>query len=101
MASFRSRLLASMIVLISAWPAMGDSDADKARRKALSGQIMPLVQILQMIAGRYPGEVLNVELDDDDDDARYDIRLMQPNGRVLELEVDARTGRVADVDEDD
>jgi uncharacterized membrane protein YkoI len=100
----RSKLLASMLVLAGTLPVLGDDDADRARQKALSGKIMPLVQILQNIGVQYPGEVLDVELDDDrddDDDATYDIRIMQQNGRVLEIEVDARTGNVIDVDEDD
>lgn len=54
-----------------------------------------------MVQSRYPGEVLDVELEDRDGKPKYEIRLLQRNGRILEIEIDARTGRFADVDEDD
>lgn len=98
---FRSILLASLLFVCSAFSAFTDDDADRARQKALSGKIMPLVQILQSVRTTWPGEVVDVELDDDDDGPTYEIRVMQQNGRVVEIEVDARSGKVIDVDEDD
>lgn len=45
---------------------------------------------------RYPGRVTEVELDD----GKYEIEIKQRNGREVELEYSARTGRLLDVDFD-
>jgi uncharacterized membrane protein YkoI len=76
-----------------------DDDADRARAGAQSGRLLPLTRILEIVAARYPGDVLAVELDDDSPD--YEVRVLQRDGRILEIEIDARSGRFLDVDEDD
>lgn len=89
-------------LFVSATPAArADDDAERARREALSGRILPLAKILSILQSRYPGEVLDVDLEYDDGKPRYEIKLLQRNGRILEAKVDARTGRIVDVDEDD
>lgn len=81
--------------------AHADDDADRARSGAQSGRLLPLTRILEIVAMRYPGDVLAVELDDDDDSPDYEIRVLQRDGRILEIEIDAGSGRFLDVDEDD
>ncbi|GGE53704.1 hypothetical protein GCM10007276_33450 [Agaricicola taiwanensis] len=81
--------------------AQADDDADRARAGIEAGRLMPLARILDRVRARYPGEVLEVELDSDDDAPEYEIRLLRPNGRIVELGVDGRTGRILDVDEED
>ncbi|GHC77946.1 PepSY domain-containing protein [Limoniibacter endophyticus] len=90
--------LVTALLLQTSSSTMADDDAERAR--ALSGSILPLAQILRTISPRYPGKVIEVDLDDDDD-PEYQIRILDPNGRIVELEVDARTGRVLDVDMED
>ena len=70
-----------------------------------AGKILPLRTILKIIGQTHAGEVIKVELDhdDDDDDGEswvYEINILQPSGRRIELEVDARSGQILDVDED-
>ncbi|MDX6806273.1 PepSY domain-containing protein [Terrihabitans rhizophilus] len=77
------------------------SDADKALTGVRRGDMLPLDEILAKVRSRFPGEVLGVELTEDDGVAEYEIKILSTGGRVLEIEVDPRTGGVLSVDEDD
>lgn len=77
-------------------------DHDYAREALRRGEILPLTRILPIVQQRVPGDVIEIDLDDDDDGARieYEIKVLTPNGRVIEVKVDARTGRIRRVEED-
>ena len=105
-------LLAGCLVMTMAPPALADwddgDDHDHYRRDQdivwdarKSGQILPLEVILSTILQRYPGEVLELELDDDDGELIYEIEVLTRRGIVLEMDVDARTGNILDIEEDD
>jgi uncharacterized membrane protein YkoI len=105
-------LLAACLLLAAATPAFadwddGDDDDDYRRDQDIvwnarkSGQILPLEVILGSVLQRYPGEVLKLELDDDDGELIYEIEVLTRRGIVLEMDVDARTGSILDIEEDD
>ncbi len=73
---------------------VADSDHDRARRALDAGQVLPLPAILARVAQDYPGRVLEVELEDDNARWIYEIKLVQPDGRMLKLEVDATDARI-------
>lgn len=63
----------------------------------------PLVRILAIAQRRVPGEVIKVDLDEDDDDGdppTYELEILTPDGRVMEIKLDARTGEILEVEED-
>lgn len=70
---------------------------DRARDAVLRGEILPLERILDLARARQPGEVVAVELDDDE----YEIEILRPDGVVVELEYDARTGRLLEEEVED
>lgn len=76
-------------------------DQERAFEARRSGQILPLETILSGVLRAYPGEVLKIEFDDDDDELIYEIKILTRRGIVLEIEVDARNGRILEVEEDD
>ena len=76
-------------------------DYEIARDAVARGEILPLAQVLQQIQRDYPGRVIEVELDDDDDLLIYEIEMITPDGRYVEIEVDAATGTILDYEEDD
>ncbi len=71
-----------------------EEDHDRALRAVRAGQVMPLPQVLDRLARTHPGQVLEVELEDKRSAWVYEIRLLQPDGRRVKLEVDARSGEV-------
>ncbi|WP_334154451.1 PepSY domain-containing protein [Tepidimonas sp.] len=76
------------------WAAHADRDHDRARAALLAGQILPLPVILDRVRPEVPGDVLEVELEREDGRWVYELKLLQPGGRLRKVAVDAATGQV-------
>lgn len=76
------------------------SDHEAARAALARGEILPLPRILAIAAGRVPGDILEVELEDEHGRLIYDLKILAKNGRVREVEIDARSGAVLKVEDD-
>lgn len=61
---------------------------------------LPLARILAIAQAEVPGEVIEVDLDEDDGIEIYELSILTSAGRKIEMEIDARTGRILDVEED-
>ncbi len=93
----RSRLVLATLLtatgLVCA-PALASGDHDRARAALAAGEVMPLSAILERVARQHPGNVLEVELEREQSRWIYELKLLQPNGGLMKLEVDARDGTV-------
>lgn len=69
-------------------------DHDRARAALQAGEILSLQQVLTRVQPQYPGEVLGVELEREDGRWIYELKLLQPGGRLVRLDVEAKTGEV-------
>ena len=69
-----------------------DSDYRDIRKLVERGEILPLEEIL----ARYPeaefGRLLDLEVEEEHGRIVYEMEFLRDDGRVLELEVDARAG---------
>lgn len=77
--------------------AVDDEDVRRAREAVSSGAYVPLETLIADALRRRPGQVVNVDLDEDE----YEIEVLDEYGVVWELEYDARTGRMTDMERDD
>lgn len=75
-------------------------DHEAARMALARHEVLPLTRILAIAEQRAPGEVLKVELEEDDGRMKYELKILARNGRVLELELDAKTGATLKLEED-
>lgn len=75
-------------VAVAAVQAQPSRDHERARDARSSGAYVSLQSILDDAQAREPGRIVDVELDDDE----YEIEILRPDGVVVELEYDARTG---------
>ena len=91
--------LLALALLLPAAPAPGAAadDVRRAREAVQAGRHVGLEAILDDALRRFPGRVLDAELDDDE----YEVEVLTADGRKIELEYDARTGRLLEVDVDD
>ncbi len=90
------------LLLFAASPALADKDGyrdedraerhERAAERRRHGELLPLAEILKKLHVRFPGKVLEIEFEDDDPPI-YEFYVLQPSGRVVEVEFDARTGR--------
>jgi uncharacterized membrane protein YkoI len=96
----RRRRLAAVLVcaLIAGAPlaqAWGDDDEEEAAEAALArGDARPVHELLQRVGSKFVGSVLKIELErEDEGDAPwvYEVKLLTPQGDVLELAYNAAT----------
>lgn len=78
----------------------GGREEERIRAAVDSGDAETLRDILETVGRRYPGEVLRVRLKGEDADLHYRIRILQPDGRRIDIAVDAKTGRIMEADGD-
>lgn len=73
------------------------SDHEEARRALLSGEVLSLRQVLDIVAHEYPGEPVEIEFEHDDGMYLYEIKLLQASGRIIKMKVDAANGRIISI----
>jgi uncharacterized membrane protein YkoI len=84
-------LLLGMMTLDS---AADPPDHDRARAALERGEVRPLAEILAAAAAEVPGEVVELELEREHGRWVYELKVIAPDGRVLEVMVDAASARV-------
>ncbi len=100
---FRHLLLSALtLCLFSTSPMLRaddlDHDGHELARKALEqGRVLPLRTVLEKIERNYDGQALKVEFERDDGRFIYEIRLLQRDGRLVKLKVNAVDGQVLEV----
>ncbi len=71
-----------------------DHSHDRARRAMEKGEILAIAEILRRIRPQAPGRILDTELEYEHDQWIYEIKFLDPEGRLYELEIAARNGEV-------
>lgn len=74
--------------------AAGPHDHDRARKAVEAGEMLPLKSVLERVERDYPGQVMEVELERENDRWLYEIKVLRRGGALLKLKVDARDGTV-------
>lgn len=88
-------VLAAVLALgLTGAAAHADSDQDRARAAVQAGRVLPLKTVLERLERDHPGQVLEVELEHDEGRWIYEIKLLQPGGRLVKLELDAASAEV-------
>jgi len=78
----------------------GHGDHDEAMRYFEAGETLPLEQITSAaLRAAGGGEVIEVEFDEKDGVAICEVKIIDGRGRVREVTVDARSGRVVEIDD--
>jgi len=109
MRSGRTATILAMVLaaaaLVAAAPGMADArNQDQARRDEVrhaveTGEIHSLADILSALRGKLPGEVAGVEVERKDGRWRYEFRVVDSQGRLFDVYVDARSGEIERIKE--
>lgn len=75
-------------------------DFELAQEAVERGEILPLAQILRQLDAEHPGTVVEVELEYADGIRVYEVELITLDGRLIEVDMDAATGRILQVEEE-
>ncbi len=89
--------LAALLSLGS--PALaGDSDHERARKAVAKGEALPLDVMLQHLAKVAPGQVIEVDFERERGRWVYEFKVLQPDGAIREVEMDAKTAKVLEIE---
>jgi uncharacterized membrane protein YkoI len=89
-------VLVLLALLATAAPARAAApDHDRARSAVQAGQIRPLQEILAAVRAQVPGRLLDARLQQNN--RVYEVILLQADGQVVAVTVDARTAQVLGV----
>ena len=93
---FRRHALLAVLACALGLPAWahGHGDHDLARQALEHGRVLPLRTVLDKVEHDYQGQVLKIEFEQEDGRFIYEIRVLQRDGRMAKLKVDAVDGRV-------
>ncbi|MET0808836.1 MAG: PepSY domain-containing protein, partial [Pseudoxanthomonas sp.] len=96
-----SLALAATATLFPASLALaGKDDHVEARRLLQKGEILPLTQILEVAQARVTGDVIEVELEQEDQGWEYKVKVLTPTGLVRKITLNARNGVVIKIKDD-
>jgi uncharacterized membrane protein YkoI len=92
--------LASLLILPTL-SAQADEDASRARMLQQRGDILPLEQVIQSAMSVKSGQILKTELEEDDGRYIYELEILDDRGQVWELELDASTAELIELESED
>ncbi len=81
--------------------ASDDLDQSEIRELVRQGEIMPLETILAQFPPKEFGKLLDLEVEREDGVVVYEFEFLRADGRIVEIEVDARNGKVLEQEIED
>ncbi|HEY6023988.1 MAG TPA: PepSY domain-containing protein [Pseudolabrys sp.] len=72
---------------------------EDVRRAVETGEIRSLADIIAAVRGKLPGEVAGVEIERKDGHWRYEFRVVDGQGRLFDVYIDARNGEIERIKE--
>ncbi len=73
-------------------------DRDQVLEAVQRGEILPLPKLKALVLERWPGEIVALSVDRKRGKIRYEFRILRPDGRLTEVEVDAADGSILEVE---
>ncbi|MDP1899268.1 MAG: PepSY domain-containing protein [Rubrivivax sp.] len=99
LAAVRTTLVVLLLTALALPVAWGSDprDQERARAAVQAGEVLPFSTLLERLQRTHPGQVLELELEREGGRWIYEVKLLQSNGQLLKLELDAGTGQVLEV----
>jgi len=92
---FRMLVVATAVLIGSGIaPAVARYDQDEARQAVDAGNIRPLAEILNIVRGKLPGEIVRTKLEQKGELWLYEFRVVNRKGQLFDVHVDARSGEI-------
>ncbi|MDX8394829.1 MAG: PepSY domain-containing protein [Mariprofundaceae bacterium] len=86
-------IISLFLMLLTASNAWAD-DHDRARLLLEQGKILSLSDIMKQANTRFPGKILEIELEEKKGVIVYEVELLGEDGVVMEMLIDAQSGRM-------
>lgn len=82
-------------------PAPMPADQDAVRRAVLEGRLRPLAEVMEEVSRAFPGRIVEMELEEEEGRVVYEFDILTPDGRLIEVDAEAATGRIIGMEESD
>lgn len=98
------RIIACLFLVVMASTSLADrvdhhhDDQDKARDALERGEVAQYSDLEQMITDQFMGRIIRVELDRGWFGWLYKLRLLEDDGRVIKIEVNARNLEIIEIE---
>jgi uncharacterized membrane protein YkoI len=76
------------------------ADFDSALEAVKAGKALPLSTLQKTVMSRFHGEMINVEINRKQEQLFYEFKVLRPSGHVTEVEINAMTGKIEEVEND-
>jgi uncharacterized membrane protein YkoI len=87
-------------LLVGANAQASPKDHDQARAALEAGEIRPITEILAKAGAEVPGDVVEIELEQELGRWVYELKIIAPDGRLLEVEMDASDASLIEVEQE-
>lgn len=77
-----------------------DKAMDRLRAAVARGEVLSLSTLQERLSKAFPGQIVGVEVEEKKGRFIYEFKVLQSNGRLLEIEMDAATAEVLEVEND-
>lgn len=85
-------LIAFSLLIIASGVVFSEEDHDRAKILRERGEIRPLPEIIEKAQKEHPGQIIEVELEEEKGKIIYEVELLDTKGIVWEVQYDAKTG---------
>ncbi|NVD39929.1 PepSY domain-containing protein [Ensifer sp. HO-A22] len=79
----------------------GDDAREGIRRGVGSGSIKSLAALRRIVQARFDGQIVSTKFDREHGRPVYEFRILAANDRLIEVEVDAATGDILEVENEE
>lgn len=94
-----STLILPLLVSGAVVPVNADSDGWRDLHKEVKeGHLVGINEIMDWLEARYDGQILEVELEQEDGRIEYEVEMIGPQGQVVEFEFDATNGKLLSIE---
>ena len=98
-------LVGLLTALPAASPAMADDERQEAEHDQLrdgvaSGRIKSLAELRRVVLSRVDGDIVSARVEQEHGLELYEFRVLRSDGRLVEVEVDARSGHIREIEND-
>ncbi len=98
-------LIGLVATLPAAMPAQADDERHEAAHDHLrdgvaSGRIKSLADLRRTVLARVPGDIVSARVEQEHGLELYEFRVLRVDGRLVEVELDARTGEIREIEND-
>lgn len=87
-----------LAIMLLAGSAVGDQPWESLHGEVRRGEVVPLETILDWLETHYIGDVLEVEVEREGGYVEYEIKLLGPQGQVVEFEFDGQNGQLMSIE---